>query len=69
MIFSQEHRSILRQQHPNLDNRAISKLLGDRWSKLAEDEKRVYYDRANQVRNSLFFALIFFALKLVSQIR
>jgi len=50
MIFSQEQRSIVRRQHPNLDNRAVSKLLGDKWTKLREDEKRVYYDRASQVR-------------------
>jgi len=49
MLFSQEHRSIVRRQHPNLDNRAVSKVLGDKWTKLCEDEKRVYYDRANQV--------------------
>jgi len=49
MIFSQEQRSVVRQQHPNLDNRAVSKLLGDKWTKLSENEKRVYYDRANQV--------------------
>jgi len=49
MIFSQEQRSIVLRQHPNLDNRAVSKLLGDKWMKLGEDEKRVYNDRANQV--------------------
>jgi len=49
MLFSQEQRSIVRRQHPNLDNRAVSKVLGDRWTKLSDDEKRVYCDRANQV--------------------
>jgi len=49
MLFSQEQRSIVRRQHPHLDNRAVSKVLGDRWTKLSEDEKRIYCDRANQV--------------------
>jgi len=49
MLFSQEQRSLVHQQHPNLDNRAVSKVLGDKWTKLSEDEKRVYYERANQV--------------------
>ena len=33
------------------DNRAVSKVLGDRWTKLSDDEKRVYCDRANQVKH------------------
>jgi len=67
LIFSQEHRSIVRRQHPNLDNRAVSKVLGDKWTKLSEDEKRIYSDRANQVlvTYSLYCAgacFIFFGL-------
>ena len=63
MIFSQEQRSVVRRQHPNLDNRAISKLLGDKWTKLSEDEKRVYYDRASQVR--VWYSQLWYSLHIL----
>jgi len=63
MIFSQEQRSNVRRQHPNLDNRAVSKLLGDMWTKLSEDEKRIYFYRANQV--FVWYLLVWYSLHIL----
>jgi len=49
MLFSQEQRRLLHRQHGHVDNRTVSKLLGDKWAKLSDNEKRVYADRASQV--------------------
>jgi hypothetical protein len=40
MIFSQRYRPIVHLQHPNSDNRAVSKILGEKWYSLNQDEKK-----------------------------
>ena len=40
--FAMKHRHDVAMQHPNLDNREISRILGVKWRKLTLDEKNVY---------------------------
>ena len=49
MIFSKRHRPLVHQRHPNQDNRAVSKILGEWWYALGASEKKKYHDLAFQV--------------------
>ena len=50
LIFCKRHRSMVREKHPDRDNRSVTRILGDLWANLAEDEKAVYTNLAKQVR-------------------
>ena len=56
MIFSQRERPLIHQQHPNCDNRAVSKMLGERWYSLSADEKSDYHKIASQLKQDHFKA-------------
>ena len=49
LIFCKRHRSMVREKNPDLDNRSVTRILGDLWANLKEDEKCVYTDLAKQV--------------------
>lgn len=51
LIFCKRHRSVVREKHPNLDNRSITRILGDMWAKLGATEKSLYTNLAKQVIN------------------
>jgi hypothetical protein len=52
MIFSKRHRALVHQQHPNQDNRTVSKILGEWWYALGPDEKQKYHELALEVCES-----------------
>ena len=56
MIFSKRHRPLVHQQHPNQDNRTVSKILGEWWYALGSEEKQKYHDLAHQVKEAHFKA-------------
>ena len=56
MIFSQRERPLIHQQHPNCDNRAVSKMLGERWYSLSAAEKSDYHRIASQLKQDHFKA-------------
>ncbi|XP_033125250.1 protein capicua homolog [Anneissia japonica] len=56
MIFSKRHRALVHQRHPNQDNRAVSKILGEWWYALGPKEKQQYLDLASQVKEAHFKA-------------
>merc|ERR550532_3452290 len=56
MIFSKRHRPLVHQQHPNQDNRTVSKILGEWWYALGGEEKQKYHDLAHQVKEAHFKA-------------
>jgi hypothetical protein len=56
MIFSKRHRPLVHQQHPNQDNRTVSKILGEWWYSLSPAGKKKYQDLANQVKDAHFKA-------------
>ena len=56
MIFSKRHRPLVHQKHPNQDNRTVSKILGEWWYALGQEEKQKYHDLAYQVKEAHFKA-------------
>ena len=49
LIFCKRHRARVRESNPELDNRSVTRMLGDLWSKLGP-EKATYTNLAKQVR-------------------
>ncbi|XP_065214951.1 putative transcription factor capicua [Planococcus citri] len=56
MIFSKRHRSLVHEQHPNQDNRTVSKILGEWWYALEADKKQEYHRLASEVKEAHFRA-------------
>lgn len=56
MIFSKKERPLIHQQYPNCDNRAVSKMLGERWYALNLEEKNFYHEIASQLKKDHFKA-------------
>ncbi|XP_046913577.2 putative transcription factor capicua [Dermatophagoides farinae] len=52
MIFSKRHRALVHHKHPNSDNRAVSKILGEWWYSLPAQEKQQYQELANKVKEA-----------------
>uniref|UniRef100_W5MCW1 BBX high mobility group box domain containing n=1 Tax=Lepisosteus oculatus TaxID=7918 RepID=W5MCW1_LEPOC len=48
LLFCKRHRSLVRQQHPRLDNRGATKILADWWAVLDPIEKQKYTDMAKE---------------------
>jgi len=57
LIFCKRQRSVVRQQNPHIDNRSVTRILGDLWANLDVNEKSVYTDLAKQVIFISLFAL------------
>ena len=51
LIFCKRHRSMVREKNPNMDNRSVTRILGDLWANLQDDDKSQYIDLAKQVWN------------------
>lgn len=56
MIFSKKHRSLVHEQHPNQDNRTVSKILGEWWYALDQNGKTHYHLLASEVKEAHFKA-------------
>ncbi|XP_031626644.1 uncharacterized protein LOC116342953 [Contarinia nasturtii] len=56
LIFCKRHRAIVRERYPNLENRAITKILGDWWANLDETEKSSYTNLAKEYKDAFFNA-------------
>ena len=56
MIFSQRERPLIHAHHPNCDNRAVSKMLGERWYALSAHAKRQFHEAAAQLKHEHFRA-------------
>ena len=50
MVFATEQRKELRQKHPEMHNKDISKMLGVRWKKLSAEEKAPYMEESKRLR-------------------
>ncbi|XP_078580641.1 uncharacterized protein LOC144864439 [Branchiostoma floridae x Branchiostoma japonicum] len=53
--FSVRYRRLVQNQHPNMDNREISRILGSKWRKMTEEEKRPFtqefFEEMEKIRN------------------
>jgi hypothetical protein len=49
MIFARDFRAEMREKFPDIDNKDISKMLGQKWKTLGPAEKKIYYDKAREV--------------------
>ncbi|XP_055614243.1 HMG box transcription factor BBX [Uranotaenia lowii] len=56
LIFCKRHRAIVRDRHPNLENRSITKILGDWWANLDKEQKSSYTNLAKQYKDAFFNA-------------
>ncbi|ESP02357.1 hypothetical protein LOTGIDRAFT_89909, partial [Lottia gigantea] len=56
LIFCKRHRSMVREKNPDLDNRSVTRILGDLWANLAEEKKSVYTTLAKQYKDAFMKA-------------
>ncbi|XP_032518015.1 uncharacterized protein LOC116770588 [Danaus plexippus] len=56
LIFCKRHRSVVRDKYPNLENRSITKILGEWWANLDQEEKACYTGLAKQYKDAFFNA-------------
>lgn len=49
LIFCKRQRAVVKERFPQLENRAVTKILGEWWANLEEGEKSSYTDLAKQV--------------------
>ncbi|KAM3678164.1 HMG box transcription factor BBX isoform 6-T8 [Ammospiza maritima maritima] len=56
LLFCKRHRSLVRKEHPRLDNRGATKILADWWSVLDPKEKQKYTDMAKEYKDAFMKA-------------
>ncbi|XP_025897598.1 HMG box transcription factor BBX isoform X2 [Nothoprocta perdicaria] len=56
LLFCKRHRSLVRQEHPRLDNRGATKILADWWALLDPKEKQKYTDMAKEYKDAFMKA-------------
>lgn len=49
LIFCKRHRGSVRSGFPHLENRAVTRVLGEWWATLNPDQKRTYKNLAQEV--------------------
>lgn len=49
LIFCKKHRPIVRRKFPNLENRGVTRILGEWWALLDDSDKNPYKDLAKEV--------------------
>lgn len=50
LIFCKKHRPIVRQKFPSLENRGVTRILGEWWAQLDVEDKNPYTTLAKEVR-------------------
>jgi len=56
LIFCKRHRSVVRQKYPHLENRSITKILGEWWAALDSEQKHKYTELARQYKEAFMKA-------------
>lgn len=56
LIFCKKHRPIVRDRFPNLENRGVTKILGEWWALLNNVEKLPYNDLAKEYKDAFLSA-------------
>jgi len=56
LLFCKQHRPIVREKYPQIENRSVTKILGEWWSNLAEEDKSPYTSLASQYKEAFMKA-------------
>ncbi|XP_031332871.1 uncharacterized protein LOC116163162 [Photinus pyralis] len=56
LIFCKKHRPIVRQKFPHLENRGVTRILGEWWALLETGEKSCYTNLAKEYKDAFFSA-------------
>jgi hypothetical protein len=56
LIFCKRHRSVVKSKYPHLENRSITKILGEWWAALDADQKQTYTELARQYKEAFMKA-------------
>jgi SOX transcription factor, putative len=56
LIFCKRHRSVVKQKYPHLENRSITKILGEWWAGLDSEEKQKYTELARTYKEAFMRA-------------
>uniref|UniRef100_W8BAB1 HMG box transcription factor BBX n=1 Tax=Ceratitis capitata TaxID=7213 RepID=W8BAB1_CERCA len=56
LIFCKRHRAIVKERYKTLENRAITKILGDWWASLDATDKKCFTNLAQQNKDAFFNA-------------
>lgn len=56
LIFCKKHRPIVREKYANLENRGVTKILGEWWALLHNNEKLPYNDLAKEYKDAFLSA-------------
>ncbi|XP_074596081.1 uncharacterized protein LOC141851259 [Brevipalpus obovatus] len=56
LIFCKRHRSVVKQKYPHLENRRITKILGEWWAALEQDQKAKYTELARSNKEAFMKA-------------
>lgn len=56
LIFCKRHRCIVKDKYKNYENRAITKILGEWWASLDQNDKKCYVNLAKQNKDAFFSA-------------
>ena len=56
LLFCKQHRPVVREKHPSIENRAVTKILGEWWSNLEEADKSPYTSLAHQYKEAFMKA-------------
>lgn len=65
LIFCKKHRPIVRERFPNLENRGVTRILGEWWALLDDDDKAPYTGLAKEVGFYIFKYLLSYSLRVV----
>ncbi|XP_064470880.1 uncharacterized protein LOC135385476 isoform X2 [Ornithodoros turicata] len=55
-LFCKRHRSVVRDRYPHLENRSITKILGEWWATLEPQDKKIYTQLAKQYKEAFMKA-------------
>ncbi|MFN9900651.1 MAG: HMG-box domain-containing protein [bacterium] len=50
MLFNNHRRPVLKEEYPEYSVPDISKLIGEEWKKLSENQHKPWIDKANDLR-------------------
>jgi len=56
LLFCKQHRSVVRERHPAIENRAVTRILGEWWTTLPEEDKSPYTSLAHQYKEAFMRA-------------